>query len=481
MKLYEYTPGTTANYKSKLSAFQKTIDGFKDQPVEVQHALVNMVTEANKKYRQHIMSSEGAHFTALELEKTFGRGKFDQINNVLKMFVVLKGGNSYQHVTHAYIVTDKVLDTYRKAIRKKPRGRLKTTYDLFDRRIRKLRRALVSRGKNEQTRLFWKQYEKLLPHEVPINIEKLDELEKKVSGYSRLTFETPAGETRQLFKSGIEADNAERMLDAIAEVRARATRDVTGRGVSEHNYREGATGRLWAINAGNLQNNANRIIRKYALYGMWDYDFSNCHYILIYQLALSYGYECKHIRDYLANKQGYRLRLSAEFNLPVTAVKEILLALMYGARLSGYWESAVYDLVGGNRDKMERVKDHEIVSGIYNDLKHARKVILENYPKWGRKYKNLAGLTIHDSKEDKEILAFIIQGIEAKALSIALQHFHKDIVLLIHDGFICRERLPQDRVNDMLKDIADQTGFVMELDEDRLIPEPEELYLTLNK
>lgn len=71
------------------------------------------------------------------------------------------------------------------------------------------------------------------------------------------------------------------------------------------------------------------------------------------------------------------------------------------------------------------------------------------------------------SKDQKYILAHLIQGIEAKLLEIVCELHGDKLCLLQHDGFTAVERLPSAEIEAILEQ---RTGFRMSLSEDYLEP-----------
>ncbi|MCP4412869.1 MAG: hypothetical protein GY808_09940 [Gammaproteobacteria bacterium] len=64
-----------------------------------------------------------------------------------------------------------------------------------------------------------------------------------------------------------------------------------------------------------------------------------------------------------------------------------------------------------------------------------------------------------------EILAHLIQGIEAKMLRVAIKLYEKDIALLQHDGFASKAKLDKHWI---IEQIAEQTGFAMGVSEEQI-------------
>ena len=90
-------------------------------------------------------------------------------------------------------------------------------------------------------------------------------------------------------------------------------------------YQECVTGRLYGYSE-HLQN-APREVRHAALNGQYDYDFDNCHYAILHQLAQKLNIHTPHITEYLQHKRFHRARLANDLGVSEKAVSYTHLTL----------------------------------------------------------------------------------------------------------------------------------------------------------
>jgi hypothetical protein len=69
-----------------------------------------------------------------------------------------------------------------------------------------------------------------------------------------------------------------------------------------------------------------------------------------------------------------------------------------------------------------------------------------------------------------QILAHLLQGIEAKMLEAVRQTYPDEIRLLQHDGFASAEQLDMGR---MVQAIQEATGYQMQIEESRIALSPD--------
>jgi hypothetical protein len=122
----------------------------------------------------------------------------------------------------------------------------------------------------------------------------------------------------------------ERLRDISGQVVRMARTDLAGKGYIAQRYTVSPSGRLYAKDI-NLQT-APTLVKQAALNGLWEYDFSNCHFAILMQMAATHGHQCKAIKHYLANKPKVRQALATAAGITIPQIKECLLALIYGAR-----------------------------------------------------------------------------------------------------------------------------------------------------
>jgi len=198
-------------------------------------------------------------------------------------------------------------------------------------------------------------------------------------------------------------------------------------------------------------------------------------------MAKSYGMDCPHIKHYLENKKETRKLLMDYVDANKKQIKDSLLAIIYGARRTDSPKAALYKTFDKDRPKIRKLIRHEIYDNLWNDVKAARDVILKKEPLiWSTWNKNLCGLNIKEIEKPAKRMAHLLQGAEAYMLKIALQLFHEDIILLVHDGFVCNKRLNKDQLILLSNTIKEETGFEMGIEETQLSTDTEEHDLGLS-
>ena len=235
-----------------------------------------------------------------------------------------------------------------------------------------------------------------------------------------------------------------------------ADTDVAGPGYIMHRYVEAKSGRLYAKGV-SLQT-APKLIKAAALHGLSEYDFENCHYSIFAQMAERFGYRCEAIGHYLAHKRQVREGIARRVGITQAHTKKCLLALLYNAPRTVWRASAVPQAIGvAAAERLYR--DHEFAD-IGNDINKARTLILRETPKRPRTLLNAAGKSISLSAEPKEILAHLMQGVEAAALRRVLELYPQEVVLLMHDGWVCTAPVDVELVQ---REVLAATGYSFEL------------------
>ena len=459
---------------------QKTIPGFKREADSCQHALARMVWMGRTKRRRHPHFEGAMSFGYEELEDWFGRGQFTAINDRLGFFRVsdnwlfkLEGGvRTDDNFTKGYWFTDLV-----QASRDK----------YFDRRWRKETRLLFIEGqilkaqktlpgafastdtKGKATRISRAAKGSRELRHVPVDLETLGRLRKWLTGIKR---EWLAGRApHDLVTQYPSLVVIERLYELTSQVIRMAKTDVAGHGYIAQQYTESPSGR-WYANGVNLQNSSS-LIKEAALAGLWEYDFSNCHFDIIKQMAAEYGYECKAIADYLADKKPTRQAIADQAGISVDQAKVCLLAVMYGARASTWHENAIPEEIG--KEAATRLYKVAAFNGIVKDVARARAVILKKWPRTANgSLTNAYGKAISGTDKRARQLAHLIQGAEAKALMVAIDMHPNDLVLLQHDGFVATRKL---YVPAITKAVLQATGYLLALEESQIQVNPDAQFL----
>lgn len=459
---------------------QKTIPHFKSEPARCQHALARMIWIGRTKLRRHPHFEGAMSFGYEELEKWFGRGQFKGINDRLQFFRVSDGWlykllGSRRHdenFTKGYWFTDLVQATRDKYFDR--RWRKETRLLIIEGQILKAQKSLPpafsstdTKGKASRVSKAAKGSKEL--RHVPVDLEKLGQLRKWLRG---IRAEWLAGRApHDLATQYPSLVVIERLYELTSQVIRMAKTDVAGRGYIAQQYTESPSGRLYA-NGVNLQNSSS-LVKEAALAGLWEYDFSNCHFEIIRQMAARYGYECKAIAHYLDYKKPTRQAIAAHAGISVEQAKVCLLAIMYGARESTWHEAAIPKEIGD--EAAGRLYKSELFRGIAKDVARARTVILKKWPRTANgRLTNAYGKAISGTAKKAQQLAHLLQGAEAKALMVAIDMHPNDLVLLQHDGFVSTKKL---YVPDITKAVLQATGYLLELEESQIQVNPDAHFL----
>ena len=438
-------------HKSDLKAFHRRFPGFRRQNVKTQLALIRTLRYAFDRARRHKGDPDCFWCHHSELEDEFGRGGFEAINSLLKMFEVSSNWSVQKGETRRYRITADAERIWLDSLSTKRRGQLGVLLDAENRAVTTLPAVLAAKDVNGVTAKVWKRAP--IPRLVPVDLDVLDSLVLKM-----------ASATGDLFIQAEPMALHERWL-AAADLRKMATTSVAGRGFVAHRYQETGTGRLSAMGHTNLQS-APRTVRKAALAGLWDYDFENCHYAIIHQMAIRYGCTCQAIRHYLNNKQTVRATIATDIGAEIGQVKRALIAVIYGARASASRYVALYEAMGDNKERTRRLLRHPLFIDLHRDVKAARNAILSGWPVRRRRLINEAGKGISVDARKEQRMAHLAQGAEAIILRAALRQYSDKIVLLVHDGFVTTEPVDEATIE---RAVLAETGYVMKLAGERIV------------
>jgi len=436
--------------KPLLTAFQKQWPDFKSESLEIQLSLIHAMRRAYHKTRRHKENEDAFYMTWQELEKEYGRGGFNAVNERLKLFHILKRGSSFSGATNQYLLDDKADQIYAKVRKKKPRGQLTKVLDGIGREIKKLPGVFASKDVKGVTAKFWS--DEVKNQLVPVNLEALDKLAKQLEQLKSKPDMFVMADMKKI----------EYRLYYINELRSDAHWERTGKGNVAHRYQEAKTGRLSAMGI-NLQN-APRTVRKAALVNQWDYDFENCHYAIIQQMAKRYGMDCPHIEYYLHHKEAVRRNLADEIRVHVEQIKRVLIAIIYGAHATDSQHAALFDAIG-DKEKVRQLLKTETFIGLHKEVKQARDVILGSWPTSRGSLTNACDKGINIKEDKAKQMAHLVQGVEAFMLRTALRLYPDDIILLVHDGFVSTRPLDKGIIE---KAIKGTTGYDMDLSEEQI-------------
>jgi hypothetical protein len=458
---------------------QKTIPGFRREADSCQYALARMVWMGRTKRRQHPKFEDAMSFGYEELEEWFGRGQFKIINDRLGFFRasdnwLYKLQGSYrtdENFTKGYWFTDMVQASRDKYFNRP--WRKETRLLFIEGQILKAQKTLPAafastdtKGKASKASKAAKGSKEL--RHVPVDLDTLGLLRKWLMG---IRCEWLAGRApHDLVTQYPSLVVIERLFELTSQVIRMAKTDVAGHGYIAQQYTESPSGR-WYANGVNLQNSST-LIKEAALAGLWEYDFSNCHFDIIKQMAAPH-YECKAIADYLADKKTTRQAIADQAGISVDQAKVCLLAIMYGARASTWHENAIPQEIGEAAAK--RLYKVAFFKGIMRDVARARAVILKKWPRTANgSLTNAYGKAISGTDTRAQQLAHLIQGAEAKALMVAIDMHPNDLVLLQHDGFVATRKLYAPAIT---KAVLQATGYLLVLEESQIQVNPDAQFL----
>jgi hypothetical protein len=238
-----------------------------------------------------------------------------------------------------------------------------------------------------------------------------------------------------------------------------------------HHYVQSTSGRLYAKGI-NLQT-APGLIKQAALAGLWEYDFANCHFAIIAQMADQHGHKCCAIARYLGDRKATRWAIAAQAGITEAQAKICLLAVMYGARASEWHENAIPEAIG--QEAAIRLFQVEQFKAISTDVAQARRAILKGWKRTASgRLTNAFGKSIAGNAKPAEQMAHLLQGVEARALKAAIDLYPSQIVLLQHDGFAATTKLDKQAINEA---VWLATGYRLELDEEQIQVSPDAYFL----
>jgi len=452
----------------------KTIPGFKLETLPHQCELARMMWDGASKRRQHQHFEGAMSFHYVELAESFGENRqgattgFDPINARLKMFLVTPNYYKDDEYTRGYWFTElahKARDAYLEKFWAKDSRLLL----MSGKASKTLLPAVSSRDMRNNSTNAWKSAGQM--NLVRVDLGKLTMLRKWLM-HIRDEWRNGRAPQRTLFTEFGSLAHVERLYDLTAKVIRMAKTDVAGNGYIAQHYVQAQSGRLYAKSI-SLQT-APTLIKEAALDGLWEYDFSNCHFDILRKMAAQYGYTCTAIADYLNAKDITRQAIADQAGISKEQAKTCLLALMYGARTSDRLENSIPEEIG--QQAARRLYQVALFKAIHADITRARKVILKNWKLTpnGMGLTNGFGKAISVKATPVQKLAHLTQGVEAKALQTAINLYPNDIVLLQHDGFAATRRLDDKAIMDA---VEQATGYRLKLEEMRIQPNPDAHFL----
>lgn len=241
-------------------------------------------------------------------------------------------------------------------------------------------------------------------------------------------------------------------------------------------YAEYPSGRLYAAGEHNLQT-CQREVRRAALRGCWDVDVSNCHWVLLQQMAARTGSDTPAIDAYLRDKKGMRSRVALAAGISLRDAKRVLLGLVYGMNLQASEASrrkAIIDMVGV--EAAARLNKFPPLLELYNEVRRIRGGIVSYYeqrsPRRGYIVNDAGNIISNTAPNENERkswdavkLSHVLQGAEAAILREVIKEHGPVLKMLAHDGWVLAIEPNQVQMETMLHA---RTGYRVELEISRL-------------
>lgn len=442
-----------------IEHLRRVIPAFKAETLETQMALAWMLLVGPTKRRRHSLYPDNVSFAYQELDKKFGRRKFLAVNTRVGLFDV-KLWSKDRGATKGYKPTDAARNAVHRYLEQRSQSTTRLLYG-DGRVLKSLPAAVASKGMDGITQTQWRNAKTILDR-VQVNVASLKKLQKLLRDERDLWRRTSMPANLFTAASPDALDRIDRLLECIALILRMAKTDVAGDGYIMHRYVMARSGRLYAKNV-NLQT-VPTPIKQAALAGLWEYDFANCHYAILMQMAKEFGHECGAIADYLANKKATREAIATAAGISIDQAKMVLLAILYGAIQTVRADSAIPEEIGADRAKL--LYESELFQAIKIDIRLARAKILAGWRRTANgRLSNALGKAIGNNQPAREKLAHLIQGAEAAALHAALDLYPKHIVLIQHDGFASLAKLDTSKIEAA---VLAATGYRLVLEEERI-------------
>ena len=170
------------------------------------------------------------------------------------------------------------------------------------------------------------------------------------------------------------------------------------------------------------------------------------------------------LNDYCEHKQQIRQTLSHELETDITDIKKCLIALMYGARVTGARSTAIGKILGP--DKASALFSNTTVVGLIRDIQETKNLLLSHARQLpSGEIQNIAGKILRSKRPSRDQkIAHLLQGAESAFLETVITPIAEKIILLQHDGFTCDQEIDLDQAH---HDMISRFGFILELESER--------------
>lgn len=234
--------------------------------------------------RKHAAEPGFCFFPARELEAHFGRGEFNRLNATHQIFEVLE--TDAPRCTRGYRLAPDIKAAVSEYLRRVDE-RLPTLIRRDGTRILTFPRAVASKNREGRPSKAWADVP--ITNNVPVDFDLLLTYSTHLERYLITGGSWVAGTLMPFSRDELAA--FEYRSQILTRLIGLCNSNLGGRTHIPHRYEEKDCCRLNAVGV-NLQS-APREIRAAALHGCFEYDFSNCHYAVLVQLAEQHGVEAQ--------------------------------------------------------------------------------------------------------------------------------------------------------------------------------------------
>ena len=265
------------------------------------------------------------------------------------------------------------------------------------------------------------------------------------------------------------------------ELLNKTTIDVLGEGRILQLYQEKDSGRLYGDEWLNLQT-LPKEMRYMAMGGnnYYEYDLENAHYNIIWQFnKMLSGSELNAIGEYIKNTAGTRVAISMATGIDKKVIKEILIAMIYGASISQYHaydnknkvrlDNAIMKILLNYTDEnkddatdlFDIVAANKNVLDIFKDIGKAKRCIKKNMIiTTKRKHQYLVNPynketpmldQYGEKKSSGALLSHMMQGIEASLLMFVIEEEADKFIMPHHDGWVSLIDWDTDKLQQIVK------------------------------
>jgi len=169
------------------------------------------------------------------------------------------------------------------------------------------------------------------------------------------------------------------------------------------------------------------------------------------------------LRRYLDQRTEIRNQIAQEADLDTITVKRIITALLAGAPLSLNPTTEIYQMLEGDRARIQFLKQHEYLSQLRTDIKMCWDYIKPTLPRRSKTQPTGRERMIPISSRQKWGVYFdlerqVLDSVRDYLVATSNKHF------LEHDGWSCASELDQVALQQW---VCDKTGFVVEIELER--------------